>query len=115
MFAQFLVGFALNENVYTLTGYLADSYTVYAVSGFAGLILSRASTCALIVPFTRPMYVNLGYNMATSVLTGVATVFCVTSVMFLKWGKGIGERSVFATLSLRTYVDNKVEDDMEST
>ena len=44
MLALVLVGYALNENVYTLTGYLADSYTIYAASGFAGLILARAST-----------------------------------------------------------------------
>lgn len=114
MIAQFFVGFALNENVYTLTGYLADSYTIYAASGFAGLILARASTCAIIVPFTRAMYVNLGYNVATSILAAIATVFCAAPVVFLRYGKRIREASVFAKLSLTTYRENKVEDDMGS-
>lgn len=111
MIAQFFVGFALNENVYTLTGYLADSYTVYAASGFAGLILARASTCAVIVPFTRQMYVNLGYNVASSILAGVATLFCAAPVIFIKFGKRIRNASQFAKLSLSVYNDNKVDND----
>lgn len=114
MIAQFFVGFALNENVYTLTGYLADSYTIYAASGFAGLILARASTCAVILPFTRPMYVNLGYNVASSILAGIATLFCAAPFIFIKYGKRIRESSEFAKLSLSTYHDNKVENDMDS-
>lgn len=112
MLAQFFVGFALNENVYTLTGYLADSYTIYAASGYAGLILARASTCAIIVPFTRQMYTQLGYNVATSILAAVATVFCVAPFVFTRYGKQIRKRSKFASSSLVTYHDNKVEDDM---
>lgn len=115
MIAQFFVGYALNENVYTLTGYLADSYTIYAASGFAGLILARASTCAVIMPFTRPMYVDLGYNVATSILAAVATLFCAAPVIFIRYGKRIREASTFARLSLTTYNENKVEDDMESS
>ncbi|QIW96717.1 hypothetical protein AMS68_002235 [Peltaster fructicola] len=111
MLAQFFVGFALNENYYTLTGYLADSYTIYAASGFAGLVLSRASTCAVIVPFTRPMYVNLGYNVATSILAAIATIFCAAPVVFMKYGKRLREASRFAKLSLATYDENKVEED----
>ncbi|KAK6209390.1 hypothetical protein LQW54_006243 [Pestalotiopsis sp. IQ-011] len=112
MLAQFLVGFALNENVYTLTGYLADSYTIYAASGYAGLILARASTCAIIVPFTKPMYTGLGNNVATSVLAAIATVFCAAPFVFSRYGKQIRKRSKFASSSLVTYHDNTVEDDM---
>ncbi|RYP71168.1 hypothetical protein DL771_004968 [Monosporascus sp. 5C6A] len=110
MVAQFFVGFALNENVYTLTGYLADSYTIYAASGFAGLILARASTCAIIVPFTRQMYVNLGYNIASSVLAAVATLFCAAPIVFIKFGRKIRNSSQFAKLSLSVYNSNKVDD-----
>ncbi|KAK1138946.1 hypothetical protein N8T08_001645 [Aspergillus melleus] len=111
MVAQFFIGFALNEGVYTLTGYLADSYTIYAASGFAGLILVRASTCAVVLPFTHPMYVNLGYNVASSILAAIATLFCVAPVVFIRYGKRIREASKFARLSLTMYHDNKVEDD----
>jgi hypothetical protein len=111
LIAQVFVGFALNEYLYTLSGYLADSYTIYAASGFAGMVLVRALTCAILVPFTRPMYVNLGYNTATSVLAGVATAFCIAPVIFLRYGRRIREASKFAKLSLITYDENKVEDD----
>jgi hypothetical protein len=111
LIAQVFVGFALNEYLYTLSGYLADSYTIYAASGFAGMVLVRALTCAILVPFTRPMYVNLGYNTATSVLAGVATAFCIAPVIFLGYGRRIREASKFAKLSLITYDENKVEDD----
>ncbi|KAF2718168.1 putative MFS multidrug transporter [Polychaeton citri CBS 116435] len=114
MLAQLFVGFALNENVYTLTGHLADSYTIYAASGFAGLILARASTCAVIVPFTQPMYVNLGYNTATSILAAIATGFCIAPLFFIEYGRRIRGASQFAKLSLATYDANKVEDDMNS-
>lgn len=112
MLALVLVGYALNENVYTLTGYLADSYTIYAASGFAGLILARATTCAILLPFTRPMYEGLGFNIATSLLAAIATVFCAAPVLFWRYGKSIRERSPFAKYSLDTYKDNMVEDDM---
>lgn len=106
------IGYALNENDYVLTGYLADSYTIYAASGFAGLILARCVTCAVIVPFTRPMFEGLGYNMAMTVFAGVATIFCVAPVVFWRWGRGIRERSRFARVSLGRYMENSVEDDM---
>lgn len=115
MLSLVLVGYALNENVYTLTGYLADSYTIYAASGFAGLILARASTCAIILPFTRPMYVNLGYNKASSILAAIATAFCVAPFVFNRYGKRIREVSKFAKYSLTTYQYNQVEDDMHAT
>lgn len=109
------VGFALNEFVYTLTGYLADSYTIYAASGFAGLILARASTTAVVLPFTYDMYANLGPNVATSILAAVATVFCVAPFVFFRYGKRIREASKFARYSLTTYRDHQVEDDLNDT
>ena len=112
---QFFVGYALNENVYTLTGNLADSYTIYAASGFAGLILARASTCAVIMPFTRPMYVELGFNVASSIFAAVATLFCAAPVVFIRYGKRIREASQFARLSLTTYHENKVEEEGDSS
>ncbi|KAL8729523.1 MAG: hypothetical protein Q9166_004695 [cf. Caloplaca sp. 2 TL-2023] len=113
MLTLILVGYALNENVYTLTGYLADSYTIFAASGFAGLILARATTAAVILPFTRPLYEGLGFNVATSLLAAIATVFCAAPILFWKYGKRIREASPFAKFSLSTYKNNMVEDDMK--
>ena len=112
MLALAPAGFALNEFNYTLSGYLADSYTIYAASAFAGLLLSRSFVTALILPFTHQMYTNLGANIASSILASVATVFCVAPVILMKYGKRIREASKFARYSLGAYHDNQVEDDM---
>ena len=112
MLALVPAGFALNEFNYTLSGYLADSYMIYAASAFAGLLLSRSFVTALVLPFTHQMYTNLGANIASSILASVATAFCVTPVVFIKYGKRIREASKFARYSLGAYHDNQVEDDM---
>ncbi|KAI0097546.1 MFS multidrug transporter [Nemania sp. FL0031] len=112
LIAQFSIGYALNENVYTLTGYLADSYTIYAASGFAGLILARATTCAVMLPLTAPMYEGLGYNLATSVLAVLATLFVPVPFIFGRYGKRIRKASRFASSSRTLYHENRVEDDM---
>ena len=112
MLALVPAGYALNEFLYTLSGYLADSYTIYAASAFAGLLLSRSFVTALVLPFTYPMYVNLGANVATSILASIATVFCIAPFLLIKYGKKIREASKFARFSLAAYRDNQVEDDM---
>lgn len=112
MIALAPVGFALNEFLYTLSGYLADSYTIYAASAFAGLLLSRSFVTAAILPFTYPMFTNLGANVASSILASVATVFCIAPIVLIRYGKRIRLASKFAKYSLSAYQDNQVEDDM---
>ena len=58
MLALVLIGFALNESTYALTGYLAESYTMYTAPGFAGLLLARPPICAAVLPFTHEMYAS---------------------------------------------------------
>lgn len=53
MLALVLIGFALKGFTYALTGYLAESYTMYAASGFAGLFLARSSICAAVLPIAH--------------------------------------------------------------
>jgi hypothetical protein len=60
------------------------------------------------------MYVNLGYNVATSILAGIATIFCAAPIIFIKYGKQIREKSEFAKLSLTPYHENKVKEDIGS-
>ena len=114
MLALVPAGFALNEFLYTLSGYLADSYTIYAASAFAGLLLSRSFVTAVILPFTHQMYVNLGANVASSILAAVATAFCLAPIVLIRYGKRIREASKFARYSLEAYRDNQVEDDMNT-
>jgi len=90
-----LVGFAVNEFAYTLNGYLTDSYTVYASSGFAALAFVRAVVSGVMPLFAYQMYTGLGSNVAGSIVAAVATVFCVAPYVFLKYGRTLRERGPF--------------------
>ena len=105
------IGFATNEFACTLSGYLADTYTIYASSAFATLAFLRAVLAGLFPLIGRPMYVALGSNWASVVLACVATVFCVTPILFMKFGKGIRQRSKFAKYSLAVNSETQIEDD----
>jgi uncharacterized membrane protein YuzA (DUF378 family) len=93
------IGFATNEFAYTLNGYLADSYTIYASSGLAALAFLRALVSGIMPLFAYPMFSGLGGNVAGSILAAVATLFCVTPFVFMKYGKILRERSEFAKYS----------------
>jgi MFS family permease len=93
------IGFAANEFSYTLNGYLSDSYTIYASSGLATLAFLRALVSGIMPLFAYPMFAGLGGNIAGSILAAVATLFCVTPFIFLKYGRLLRERSPFARYS----------------
>jgi hypothetical protein len=42
------------------------------------------------------MYMGLGNNVATSILASVATIFCITPVLFLKFGATLRRMSDMA-------------------
>lgn len=103
------VGFAINEFDAVLTGYMADSYTVYAASAFASLSILRSTASATFPLFARQMYESrLGPNGATSVLAGVATVACLCPVVFVQYGRRIRQASQFAQYSLKVHDENAV-------
>lgn len=87
LLALVLVGFALNEFDCTLTGYVADSYTIYAASGFACLSLLRSLVSAAFPLFGHQMYTKVSANAASSILAGVATIFCMSTYVFMRFGK----------------------------
>lgn len=49
------------------------------------------------------MFDRLGYNVAVSVLTAVATVFCAVPPLFMRYGAELRARSRFARQSLDSY------------
>ena len=112
MLALVLMGFALNEITFTLSGYLADSYTGYAASALAGNLLAWAVATAAVLPFTRAIYTNVTPNVATSILAAVGTLFCVSPYILLKYGKRIRKATSFVQYSLKTYAENAIEDDL---
>lgn len=105
------IGFATNEFACTLSGYLADTYTIYASSAFAAMSFLRAILGGVFPLIARPMYVSLGSNAATMILAGLATVFCVTPIMFLRYGRVIRRRSKFAIYSLEIHNQTQIHHD----
>jgi hypothetical protein len=99
MFGLVLIGFAANEFSYTLTGYIADSYTIYASSGLAVVAFLRAIASGCMPLFAYPMYSGLGSNVATSIIAAVATAYCMTPFVFLRFGQRLREKSRFARFS----------------
>lgn len=96
MFGLVLVGYATNDLSYILFGYLTDSYGPYAASACSALSLSRTMMAAIFPLFTYTMYTGLGGNVATSIFAAIATVFCVTPLLFVRYGRKLREMSRFA-------------------
>lgn len=94
------IGFATNEFVCTLSGYLADTYTIYAASAFAAMSFLRAILGGVFPLIGKPMYTSIGSNYASAILAGIATAFCITPFLFQAYGKKIRQRSKFAKYSL---------------
>lgn len=103
------IGYSLNEFDTVLGGYLADSYLSFSASGFATLALLRSLLSAAFPLFAADMFEGLGANVASSILAGLATLFCVVPPLFTKYGKQIRARSKFARYSLEVYHENSIE------
>ena len=111
MIGLVLVGFATNEFACTLSGYLADSYTIYASSAFAALAFLRAVLAGIFPLFAPRMYSAMGQNRASTVLAAVATCFCGVAVLFMKYGKAVRQKSKFAGHSLMVNKATQVKGD----
>ncbi|KAL4863478.1 hypothetical protein BDV12DRAFT_26905 [Aspergillus spectabilis] len=99
MFGLIPIGFAATEFSFTLSGYIADSYTIYASSGMAVVAFLRGIASGCMPLFAYPMYSGLGPNVATSIIAAIATAFCFTPWVFLNFGKRLRESSRFARYS----------------
>jgi hypothetical protein len=99
LFGLVLIGFAATEFSYTLSGYIADAYTIYASTGLAVVSFLRGIASACMPLFAYPMYSGLGSNVATSIIAAVATVFAFTPFVLLKFGKQLRQKSQFARYS----------------
>ncbi|PTU18309.1 hypothetical protein P175DRAFT_0465184 [Aspergillus ochraceoroseus IBT 24754] len=108
--ALVLIGYALNEIDYVLSGYLADSYLSYAASGLAALSLVRALLSGILPLVSAPMFDRLGANVAVSLIAAMATVFCFVPPLFTRFGETIRARSKFAKYSLNMYHEHSVDE-----
>ncbi|KAL4878795.1 major facilitator superfamily domain-containing protein [Aspergillus karnatakaensis] len=108
--ALVLIGFGVNEIAYTMSGYLTDTYTVYAASAFAGLAFVRAVVAGL-----GPIVGHLLFTGTQSVVPGyviaaLGTVFCAVPFFFFRAGRRLRERSSFAQYSLEMHHLTRVEE-----
>ncbi|KAL2821439.1 major facilitator superfamily domain-containing protein [Aspergillus cavernicola] len=104
------IGFGVNEIAYTLSGYLTDTYTVYAASAFAGLAFVRA-VVAGIAPLVGHVLFDGGQSVVPGyVVAGIGTGFCVVPFMFFRVGKRFRARSRFAQFSFEVNRLTQVED-----
>lgn len=105
------VGFAVNEIAYTLSAYLADSYTVYAASAFAGLAFVRALISGAMPLIAYAMYGHLSANLATTVVAILATIFCIAPFILYRYSRLMRSTSEFAKYSLEIHHRTQVEMD----
>lgn len=105
------VGFAVNELAYTLSGYLADSYTVYAGSAFAALAFVRAVISGLMPLVAYAMYGRMSANRATTIIAVLSTLFGVAPYIMLRYSKRLRGSSNFARYSLEVHHRTRVEVD----
>lgn len=101
MLALIPVGFATNDLDTVLCGYMADTYTIYAASAFSALAFLRSLLAAGFPLFAETMFTKLGSNVAASILAAVATMFCISPIILLKYGKKMREKSTFARYSFQ--------------
>lgn len=92
---------------------MADSYTIYAASGLACLSLLRSLFSAAFPLFGHQMFTGISANAASSVLAGIATVFCASAYVFKRYGRVLRERSAFARYSLKASLENGLDNDDE--
>lgn len=90
------IGFAANDFSYVLFGYITDSYGEYAASAVSSISMARTIVAAVFPLFTTQMYNGLGNNWATTLLAAVATVFCITPLLFLRYGSKLRQKSKWA-------------------
>lgn len=91
------VGFAANDFSHVLFGYVTDSYGFYAASAVSSISTARTLTAAVFPLFISQMYKGLGNNIATAVWAALATLFCFTPWIFLKYGEELRNRSDWAS------------------
>lgn len=104
-----LVGLGVNEIAYTLSGYLTDTYTVYSASAFAGLAVVRALVSGIMPLIGYIIFDGSQTILPGFVLAGIATLFCIVPIVFLKFGRALRERSPFAKYSLEVHMRTRLE------
>lgn len=103
-----LVGFGVNEIAYTLSGYLTDTYTVYAASAFSGLAFVRAIVSGIMPIIGYLVFDEIESYVPGFVVAAIATLFCAVPFAFFRTGKSLRQRSPFARYSLEVNMQTQL-------
>ncbi|TGJ79055.1 hypothetical protein E0Z10_g9718 [Xylaria hypoxylon] len=94
--AGFPVGFGFIFIYNSANNYLVDTYQDRAASALAAKTFIRSLWGASVVLFTTQMYHRLGYQWASTVLTGISLLCCAIPFLFWKFGERIRRGSKYA-------------------
>lgn len=104
------IGFGVNEIAYTLSGYLTDTYTVYAASAFSGLAFVRAIVSGIMPIIGYVVFDEISSLVPGFVVAAIATLFCLVPFAFFRTGKALRQRSPFARYSVEVNMQTQVGD-----
>lgn len=91
----FLIGAGSTIVLTALTDYTVDSYSQYAGSAVAAIVLGENVFSAFLPLATQSMYERLGFNWAGTLLGFVGLTLSFVPVLLVIWGKKIRARSRF--------------------
>ncbi|KAI3189913.1 hypothetical protein CBS147311_9819 [Penicillium roqueforti] len=93
-----------------IANYLVDAYSKFAGSAVGAIGLGENIFVAFVPLAAQPMYINLGFHWASSLLAFVSLVLAFAPVAVLIWGREIRARSPF----MKEAAEDKRRDSMTS-
>lgn len=90
------IGLAANDFDTVLADYIVTTYGSYAASACAAISWATALLSAIFTVLTPVLYAKLGNNFATTVFAIVASIFCISPFVLLKYGERLRMNSPFA-------------------
>ncbi|KAI3480670.1 hypothetical protein L1887_57147 [Cichorium endivia] len=91
-----LFGISSHSLFLIVSDYTVSSYSIYAASAIAAQSFLREFLSGAFTLITEPMYHNVGYQWATSILAFIGVPLSVIPFLFYKFGPTIRRRSSFA-------------------
>jgi hypothetical protein len=93
MLGTAVIGFGLIVTFMSANTYVVDVFTVHAASAIAVNTVLRSVLGALVPLGSQRMYAAMGYGWGNSVLGFVALGLVPVPFVFIRYGRGIRERS----------------------
>jgi hypothetical protein len=78
-----------------ITDYAVDSYSNYAGSINAIIVMGENTLAGILPLATQSLYSNLGYQWASTILGIIALAFSIVPIFVLIWGRKIRAKSPF--------------------